>query len=271
MKYLNYLALGTSFGVASIAAYFSVLGLATIFAGAYMSVVVMTATLEFAKLVTAAYLHLVWDKLNYQKWYLVTAVVVLMLITSLGIFGFLSKANIEQTLQGDSYSLEMSIIQKRIEGEEGKLLRLENRLEGLDTIINTAQPKDRNYIDRRQKEERDLIDADMDVIIDTIVGYNDELMPLKREQLSQEGEIGPIKYIAEVIYGQDKADDMVDNAVRWVIFALIFVFDPLAVLLLISSAGLIVGKREEEKPKVNETRYIIQVPKGKLSKLKMPK
>ena len=96
-------------------------------------------------------------------------------------------------------------------------------------------------------------------------------MPLKREKLSQEGEIGPIKYIAEVIYGQDKADDMVDNAVRWVIFALIFVFDPLAVLLLISSAGLIVGKREEEKPKVNETRYIIQVPKGKLSKLKMPK
>ena len=62
-----------------------------------------------------------------------------------------------------------------------------------------------------------------------------------------------------------------DNAVRWVIFALIFVFDPLAVLLLISSAVLIVGKREEEKPKVNETRYIIQVPKGKLSKLKIPK
>jgi hypothetical protein len=194
-----------------------------------------------------------------------------MLITSLGIFGFLSKANIEQTLQGDSYSLEMSIIQKRIDGEEGKLLRLENRLEGLDTIINTAQPKDRNYIDRRQKEERGLIDEDMDVIIDTIVGYNEELMPLKREQLMQEGEIGPIKYIAEVIYGQDKANDMVDNAVRWVIFALIFVFDPLAVLLLISSAGLIVGKREEEKPKVNETRYVIQVPKGRLPKQLKPK
>ena len=269
MKYLNYLALGTSFGVATIAAYFSVLGLATIFAGAYMSVVVMTATLEFAKLVTAAYLHLVWDKLNYQKWYLVTAVVVLMLITSLGIFGFLSKANIEQTLQGDSYSLEMSIIQKRIDGEEGKLLRLENRLEGLDTIINTAQPKDRNYIDRRQKEERGLIAEDMDGIIDQVVAYNEELMPLKREQLKQEGEIGPIKYIAEVIYGQEESVKYLDNAVRWVIFALIFVFDPLAVLLLISSVGLIARKKEEEKPVINETRYVIQVPKkGGLESLK---
>ena len=271
MKWLNYLALGTSIGIAVIAAYFSVLGLATIFAGAYLSVVVMASVLEFGKLVTAAYIHLLWDKLNYQKWYLVTSVIVLMLITSLGIFGFLSKANIDQTLQGDSFSLEMSIIEKRISGEEGKLKRLETRLEGLDTIIATAQPKDRNYIDRRQKEERGLIDEDMDVIIDTIVGYNEELMPLKREQLMQEGEIGPIKYIAEVIYGQDKANDMVDNAVRWVIFALIFVFDPLAVLLLISSAGLIVGKREEEKPKVNETRYVIQVPKGRLPKQLKPK
>lgn len=269
MKWLNYLALGTSIGIAVIAAYFSVLGLATIFAGAYMSVVIMAGTLEFGKLVTAAYIHLVWDKLNYQKWYLVTAVVILMLITSLGIFGFLSKANIDQTLQGDSFSLEMSIIEKRIEGEEGKLERLETRLDGLDTIIATAQPKDRNYIDRRQKEERVLIAEEMDVIIDTVVGYNEDLMPLRREQLMQEGEIGPIKYIAEVIYGQEESVKYLDNAVRWVIFALIFVFDPLAVLLLISSVGLIARKQEEEKPIINETRFVIQVPKkGGLESLK---
>ena len=239
MKWLNYLALGTSIGIAVIAAYFSVLGLATIFAGAYLSVVVMASVLEFGKLVTAAYIHLLWDKLNYQ------------------------------TLQGDSFSLEMSIIEKRISGEEGKLKRLETRLEGLDTIIATAQPKDRNYIDRRQKEERGLIAEDMDGIIDQVVAYNEELMPLKREQLKQEGEIGPIKYIAEVIYGQEESVKYLDNAVRWVIFALIFVFDPLAVLLLISSVGLIARKKEEEKPVINETRYVIQVPKkGGLESLK---
>jgi len=274
MNFLNYLALSTSILIAFIAAYFSVIGLATIFAGAYMEVVVMTAVLEFGKLVTAAYLHLFWDKIKWQKWYLVTSVVVLMLITSLGIFGFLSKANIEQTLQGDSFSLELSIIEKRIAGEEGKLLRLENRLEGLDTIINTAQPKDRNYIDRRQKEERGLIAIDMDGIIDQVVAYNEEMMPLKREQLMQEGEIGPIKYVAEVIYGQDRATEYLDNAVRWVIFALIFVFDPLAVLLLITSVGLIGTRKvevEEKKPPVIEQRYVLQVPKSRVRNMEEPK
>jgi hypothetical protein len=266
-KFLNYLALGTSLVIAGIAAYFSVLGLATIFAGAWLSVVIMTGVLEFGKIVTAAYLHLFWERLNYMKYYLTLSVFILMLITSLGIFGFLSKANIEQTLKGDSFSLEMSIIEKRIEGEEGKLERLETRLEGLDLVISTAQPKDRNYIDRRQKEERDLIAQDMNVIIEQVVKYNEELMPLKREQLMQEGEIGPIKYVAEVIYGQEESVKYLDNAVRWVIFALIFVFDPLAILLLITSTSLIARKIEKDKPKVVENRYVIQVPKKKVPKI----
>lgn len=266
-KFLNYLALGTSLVIAGIAAYFSVLGLATIFAGAWLSVVIMTGVLEFGKIVTAAYLHLFWDRLNYMKYYLVLSVVVLMLITSLGIFGFLSKANIDQTLKGDSYSLEMSIIETRIQAEEDKLARLQTRIEGLDLVISTARPQDRNYIDRRQKEERDLIAQDMDVIIDQVVKYNEELMPLKREQLMQEGEIGPIKYVAEVIYGQEESVKYLDNAVRWVIFALIFVFDPLAVLLLITSTSLIARKIEKDKPKVVENRYVIQVPKKKVPKI----
>ena len=266
-KFLNYLALGTSLVIAGIAAYFSVLGLATIFAGAWLSVVIMTGVLEFGKIVTAAYLHLFWDRLNYMKYYLVLSVVVLMLITSLGIFGFLSKANIDQTLKGDSYSLEMSIIETPIQAEEDKLARLQTRIEGLDLVISTARPQDRNYIDRRQKEERDLIAQDMDVIIDQVVKYNEELMPLKREQLMQEGEIGPIKYVAEVIYGQEESVKYLDNAVRWVIFALIFVFDPLAVLLLITSTSLIARKIEKDKPKVVENRYVIQVPKKKVPKI----
>ena len=95
IKFLNYLALFTSLTIAGIAAYFSVIGMATIFAGAYLGTIVMMTALEVGKLVTAAYLHLVWEKLNYLKWYLLTSVGVLMLITSLGIFGYLSKANIE--------------------------------------------------------------------------------------------------------------------------------------------------------------------------------
>lgn len=267
-KFLNYLALATSIYIAGIAAYFSVIGLATIFAGAYLGVVVMTSALEFGKLVTAAYLHLYWEKLNYMKYYLTVSVVVLMLITSLGIFGYLSKANIETTLVGDSYTLEMSIIDKRIDAKESQLNRLENRVATLDQVIETARPQDRNYIDRRQQDERKEIANDIDIIIDDIVLLNEQKLPLERLQLEQESEIGPIKYVAEVIYGQEESVKYLDNAVRWVIFALIFVFDPLAVLLLVSTTGMIARRVEQEKPKVVENRYVLQVPKSKLPKKK---
>jgi hypothetical protein len=90
-------------------------------------------------------------------------------------------------------------------------------------------------------------------------------------QLEQEAEIGPIKYVAEVIYGEDESVKYLDNAVRWVIYALIFVFDPLAVLLLVSTTGLIARRVEQEKPKVVENRYVIQVPKNKVPKVEKTK
>jgi len=261
MKFLNYLALATSLMIAGIAAYFSVIGMGIIFAGAYMSTVVMMTALEFGKIVTAAYVHLFWDKLNYMKYYLSFSVFVLMLITSLGIFGFLSKANIDQTLQGDSYSLEMSIIDKRLESKENQLGRLEDRIANLDNIITTARPQDRNYIDRRQKDEREEIGNDIDTIVDDIVLLNQEKLPFQRLQLEQEGEIGPIKYVAEMIYGQDDANKYIDNAVRYVIIALIFVFDPLALLLLITATSLLANYKEPERPKI-----IVRVPKTNINK-----
>ena len=267
MRFLNYLALLTSITIAGIAAYFSVIGMATIFSGAIIGTIVMMGALEFGKIVTAAYLHLFWDKLNYMKYYLTLSVVVLMLITSLGIFGYLSKANIETTLVGDSYSLEMSIIDKRINAKEQQLQRFEDRVANLDNIINTARPEDRNYIDRRQRDERAQIANDIDILVDDIVQLNEEKLPLERKQLEQEGEIGPIKYVAEVIYGQDESVKYLDNAVRWVIFALIFVFDPLAILLLITSVGLINRRVEEDKPQVVENRYVLKVPKSRVRDL----
>ena len=258
MQFLNYLALATSLMIAGIAAYFSVIGMGIIFAGAYMSTIVMMSALEFGKIVTAAYVHMFWDKLNYMKYYLASAVVILMLITSLGIFGFLSKANIETALEGDSYSLEMSIIDKRIESKENQLQRLESRVSSLDNIIDTAQPKDRNYIDRRQKDERQEIAVSIDQIVDEIVTLNTEKLPFERLQLQQEGKVGPIMYVAEMIYGQDNAKNYLDNAVRYVIIALIFVFDPLALLLLVTATGLITSYRKPERP-----RIVVRVPKKK--------
>lgn len=240
---INQLAFATSLLVAGVAAWFSVIGLATIFSGSWWPVIIMGGVLEIGKLVTAGFLHINWNQINaLMKSYLCAAVVVLMVITSLGIFGFLAKANIEQNLQGDSYSLELSIIDKRLDAKEAELLRYEERVANLDNIIATARPQDRNYIDRRQRDERIEIANDIDLVVDEIVKLNEDKMPLQREQLVQEGEIGPIKYVAEMIYGED-AEDKIDNAARILIFFIIFAFDPLAVLLLVSSLGLMARNR----------------------------
>ncbi len=268
IKFLNYLALLTSLVIAGIAAYFSVIGMATMFAGAYLGTVVMMTALEVGKLVTAAYLHLLWEKLNYLKYYLLTSVVVLMLITSLGIFGYLSKANIEVNLVGDGNNLELSIIDTRIEAEQSKVQRLQDRLTGLDLVVTTGRPQDRNYINRQQRDERQQIAEDIDTSIDLITEYTEEKLPIQRKQLEQTAKIGPIKYVAEVIYGQEESVKYLDNAVRWVIYALIFVFDPLAVLLLVSATGMIARKVEADKPKVVENRYVIQVPKDRVKNIK---
>ena len=388
MKYLNWLALLTSVGIAGIAAYFSVLGLATIFAGAFMGIVIMAGALEFGKIVTAAYLHLFWERLNYQKWLMALMVFVLMLITSLGIFGYLSKAHSEQT--GDTAQAQsiVSRIDSEIAREENKIATYEERigtlgvakidvsgsisqqevirdgawdrvqgdidyaqgqieslrtqLTTLDSAVNDlrekgvevittdeggvfqgAETETIDYVEQanvlfdQQKEQRDQIRLDIDKqqgnidryrqqAQDTINGANAEIKRLQQastgdadeiiaktdeynllidetydtidvlklekfdsEQiiLTLEREVGPIKYIAEVIYGQEESVKYLDNAVRWVIYMLIFVFDPLAVLLLISSIGQVYREEEKSRPIINEKRYVLQVPKTRIKNM----
>ena len=261
---INQITFATSLLVAGVAAYFSVIGLATIFAGSFWPVVIMAGVLEIGKLVTAGFLHLRWSDINRaMRYYLMTAVVVLMVITSLGIFGFLAKANIEQTLQGDSYSLELSIIDKRLEAKEKELGRFEERLANLDFIIDTARPEDRNYIDRRQRDERAQIAVDIDLVVADIVELNEDKMPIQREQLVQEGEIGPIKYVAEMLYGEDVAKDKLDNAARILIFFIIFAFDPLAVLLLVASLGIMARDNEPLNPLYATDE--VSIPKDKIA------
>jgi hypothetical protein len=395
MKYLNYLALITSIGIASIAAYFSVLGLATIFAGAFMGIVIMAGALEFGKIVSAAYLHLFWERLNYFKYYLVFSVIVLMLITSLGIFGYLSKAHSEQTgdtaqaqsvvtridnqidrekskiityedrissLGGSKIDVSASIGQQeeirdgawdRVQGDidyaKGQIESLRGQLSSLDETVSTLRNKgvvvittdeggllggaetetidyvsqantlfdqqkgqreqirddiaeQQSNIDKYRQNAQDTIDTanieiknlqqsstgDVDDLIKKTDEFNllidqsyDIIDELKLEKfdseqviLTLEREVGPIKYIAEIIYGQEDSVKYLDNAVRWVIFMLIFVFDPLAVLLLVSSLAMMTKQKEiieEKKPPVIEQRYVLKVPKNRVQTVKTDK
>jgi hypothetical protein len=243
---MKWLTLFTSLTLAATAAYFSIIGLMTIFSGAALSIAFMASVLEFGKIVSAAWLHYEWDRINnLVRAYFTTAVVVLMLITSMGIFGYLSKAHIDAAVTGDSYSLEASIVDKRLDGKQLQLDNLTGRLESLDYVLQTSQPKDRNYVNKVQTPERNEINANIDILVDEIVALNEQKMPILRQQLDQEAELGPVKYIADMIYGDD-AESYYDNAVRWIILTIIFVFDPLAIMLLIVSTAAF--KREREAP-----------------------
>lgn len=243
---MKWLTLFTSLTLATTAAYFSIVGLMTIFSGAAIAIAFMATVLEFGKIVSAAWLHYEWDRINnLVRAYFTTAVVVLMLITSMGIFGYLSKAHIDASITGDSYSLEASIVDKRLDGKQLQLNNLTGRLESLDYVLQTSQPKDRNYVNKVQTPERNEINANIDILVDEIVALNEQKMPILRQQLDQEAELGPVKYIADMIYGDD-AESYYDNAVRWIILTIIFVFDPLAIMLLIVSTAAF--KREREAP-----------------------
>ena len=243
---MKWLTLGTSLTLAATAAYFSIVGLMTIFSGAVIGIAIMATVLEISKLVSAAWLHYEWDRINnLVRGYFTAAVIVLMLITSMGIFGFLSKAHIDSALVSDTYSLEASIIDTRMAAEQSKLKAAQDRIESLDYVLETSQPKDRNYVNGRQTEERNNLAITIDKAVDSIVQYNEQKLPIQRLQLEQESELGPVKYIADMIYGSN-AKEYYDDAVRWIILVIIFVFDPLAIMLLIVSTAAF--KRDRETP-----------------------
>lgn len=243
---MKYVTLTTSLAIAIVAGYFSIVGLGTIFAGAFWSIVIMATVLEIAKLVTAAYLHLEWKEISaWIRVYLVTAVFVLMFITSMGIFGYLSKAHLDHTISlGGNNEIRTEAIQRRIDRQNTVIKDSETVLAQLDGAVETLQEYDRIRgpdgslaVRANQAEERTALNASINEAYNQIESLQEELLPLQKQQLELEAEIGPLKYIAELIYGDD-AESYFDTAVRWIILLLVFVFDPLAIILLVVSTSM---------------------------------
>lgn len=241
---MKYVTLLTAIAIAAVAGYFSIVGLSTIFAGAFWAVVIMATVLEIGKLVTAAYLHLEWKDIStWIRTYLISAVFVLMIITSMGIFGYLSKAHLEQTInQGGTNALQLEQIESRLSRQRDIIRDSESVIAQLDSAVETLMEYDRIRGDEgalavrnSQKQERDSLNQQIDEAYAEIEKLTSLATPLRKEQLNLEAEIGPIKYIAELIYGENYD---IDNAVRFVILLLVFVFDPLAIILLIVSTAM---------------------------------
>lgn len=272
---LTPIVLMTALSLSLVAGYYSIVGLATIFASAVIPVIIMGTVLEVGKLVTTVFLHQSWKELGWQlKSYLTVAVFVLMFITSMGIFGFLSKAHLEQTIRsGGNNELRIENLERRIANEQSKIKDAQIVLGQLDQTVQTLMDYDRIRgkegaiaVRKDQAEERASLNETIDTSVAAIEGLQKELFPLQKEVLELEVEVGPLKYIAELIYGEE-AKSHFDEAVRWVILLLISVFDPLAVSLLLAWSWLVKKEEEsweqlEQKPEVVEK--IVEVPVEKV-------
>jgi hypothetical protein len=232
-----YLPFFTAIALSIIAAFYSVIGLAQIFPGSFWPIVLMGAVLEIAKLVTVSWLYNNWkDTVLAMRYYFLIAILFLMLITSMGIFGFLSRAHIESNIVVGVNSVQLRTIetQERIAKER------------LDYLLKKAGD-DPDKIARRT-------DTAIQETQNELKKLSEQKLPLLREENQLAAEIGPIKYIAEALY--DKEDpNFIDKAVRTVIIIIIVVFDPLAVLLLIASQQSYRSIRKEEtQPEIKKAK-----------------
>jgi hypothetical protein len=222
---MTYLVFFSAFLLSGTSAYYSIVGLAAIFSGAFWPVVFMGSALEFSKLVTASWLYRNWKTAPFLlRTYLTIAVIILMLITSMGIFGFLAKSHIDSTLDAGANSVELKTLSQQQKIAEERLNYLLARAKDPSTASNRLD----NQIQSTQKELTEI---------------NKKRLPLLKESNKLVADVGPIKYVADIFFGDNEG--ALDKAVRMVIFAIMLVFDPLAVLLLI--AGNISLKQNNEE------------------------
>ena len=249
--YFAILTLIVAISISGVAAYYSIIGLTAIFPAAFIPIIVMGIVLEIGKLITASWLYQNWKETSrFLKTYLSIALVVLMLITSMGIFGFLSKSHIEQGSGLSDTVLSIEKLDTKIRQEERKIVRAEDSVDrinrGIDRSISRGNVTRAFSFEKKQRENLDYHNDIITTSQSKIDGYEDVQSELRFKIKTFEREIGPIKYIAELVYGQD-AKLYLEKSVRAVILLIIFVFDPLAIALLIAANQTIINTR---KPKV---------------------
>ena len=252
--------------ISAVAAYYSIVGLMAIFSASAFSIAVMGVVLEIGKLVTASWLYQNWKTVpKVLKYYLTSAVVVLMFITSMGIFGYLSKSHIDAGSNTSQIQIKIDRLDNYIKSEQKTITRAEKQLQSLDDALDRyielgAVSKGLNKREEQQNE-RDKLTNMVNKSQTRIDELLDEKSVYDLEIKNFEVEVGPLKYISALIYGDD-ALTFLENAVRWVILILVFVFDPLAVLLVI--AANITIKQELTRIKREKDKALRKQRKGKV-------
>jgi hypothetical protein len=236
--------------LSAVAAFYSIIGLTAIFAAAVVPIVIMGSILEAAKLVVTVWLHEYWREVKLSmKVYLVPAVFTLMVITSMGIFGFLSKAHLDQTVPTGDVQAQVALIDEKINNERDTIANARTLLGQLDkAVTDIGNTPDREVngktvssaeralqVRRQQARDRAALTKTIEDSQARIVKLQEEKAPFAKELRKVEAEVGPIKYIAALIYGDNPDANLLEKAVRWVIIILVVVFDPLAIMMLLAA------------------------------------
>lgn len=291
---INILLLVCAFILSSAAAYYSIAGLITIFSAAAIPIAVMGGALEVSKLVVTSWLYRNWkDTAFAMKAYFMTAIAILMLLTSMGIFGFLSKAHSDQGLISGDAAAKLALIDEKIKTEKENIDANRKIIAQLDLQVNetiarsstSASPSANTSggtntssnassgsgdagvarsvaIRRSQAKERSAAQEAILSAQTKIGKYQEERAPIAAEVRKVEAEVGPIKYIAALIYGQEAtSQETLEQAVRWVIILIVAVFDPLAVLMFIAYNQTLMRKKEQVEPEtLPEPEPIVEEP-----------
>ena len=230
--------------LSTIAAWYSIIGLTAIFAGAVIPIIIMGSALELGKIVTTVWLRKYWTRCAWiMKLYLVPAVFFLAVLTSMGIFGFLSKAHMDQNIVSGDVQSKIAIYDMKINTAKENIDANRKILKQMDESVDQTMGRSSDEkgadkavaLRKSQAKERARLLADIQTEQKTIAQLNDEAAPIRAEVRKVEAEVGPIKYIAALIYGDNPDQNVLERAVRWVIIMLVAVFDPLALMLVIAA------------------------------------
>lgn len=238
------LTLLVALSLSTVAAYYSIIGLTAIFAGAVIPVIIMGSILEVGKITATVWLRKYWDRASWAlKLYLIPAVVALALLTSMGIFGFLSKAHMDSGITSGDVTAKVALFDEKIKTERDNIELARKALAQMDAQVDQRLSRGDSEngaeravaIRKQQAKERASLQKDISDAQKNIASLNEERAPIASELRKVEAEVGPIKYIAALIYGDNADQNMLEAAVRWMIILLVLVFDPLAIALVLAA------------------------------------
>lgn len=242
---MHYLALFAALMLSSIAAFFSVAGLAAIFASSFIPIIVMGTALELTKVITVMWVHLYWDRLSiFVRTYLSVAVIMLMAITSMGIYGFLTKAHIQHQVEMQTgVAQQLKFLESDISNIQQKIDQINKTITNdqapIDKLVELSQKsadaRSAFYALKETKKDRVGNSTQLSELQQKILELNKRKIEMEGKQLIEQAEVGPIKYMADWWYGGQASQNQIERAISWLTVILVLCFDPLAMMLVVGT------------------------------------